>query len=723
MKNIKHTDVVNLIWIFVWILVSTSIVFHAPISYAGRNIFVPTGTFTFAGLTVVPPQHQDANQTQVADQQTTTQPENQAEVVPDMEYRYQAEEIEATLYERAREDGLLQERLLIGRVILMHPLTLAPHTRNNLIAELFFHRRVNNYERTLLIPLDICNGHWVGLIICYDAKNNVKKILYIDSHRLPISSELEEVLQTLYGEKVKVETLDGLIQTDCYACGPLTVENLLLAVKNLLLVAQGQAQDQYCIYADSIITAKIRRHHIQLLRTNRPGFNVNRMMVHSNSLLSSPDTAEASDKEKQSEAQEPSHKRSKVENDSAMRLLEELHADIPDRPHLKKFIIDKNNSAIERIKLIIEMLNKGMVLSGEELLAAQRLLVDKSADEFLHCELTLKMLDNGLALGEQGLTAAQDLVRDKDISASDRVELAIRMLDRNLVSKQDLDIMDELQMLTQHPYINLYLRVTLALKILVKGLSLYEDDVQSLTNKFNYQDTDINTKALLIAINLVTNLDVSPQEIALAQEMVRRQDIHINNRARLAIMMFGRAFNLGDGWVELVQGMFRSPHVLIDNRAIIAARILERELNLDVGGVELAQGMIRNQVININNRVHLAVIMLEKKIDLGDGWVELAQEMIRNQDVDITNRVLLASIMLEKDLILDAGWSELFQEMIINQDADINIRARLAVRMIERDIELGAQGEEIVDHMIMDHGNGISTSKRLLLKVKMIEKK
>jgi hypothetical protein len=91
------------------------------------------------------------------------------------------------------------------------------------------------WDRTILLPFNIGNQHWIGLVI--RIQSGRVSVEYYDS-----LSEQPEIplwvfteLYRVYGEQVSITAAANLLQMDTHSCGPLMVENLVqraLGVRN-----------------------------------------------------------------------------------------------------------------------------------------------------------------------------------------------------------------------------------------------------------------------------------------------------------------------------------------------------------------------------------------------------------------------------------------------------------------------------------------------------------
>lgn len=113
--------------------------------------------------------------------------------------------------------------------------------------------------RIVLIPCNLGNFHWVGILVEFKYNGEIERAIYIDSltdHNKP-TKNLNEQLQSVYSScnlkvcNLKVYKL--LQQQDTTSCGAYTIENLLLAIQHKK--------------ANKLIEAKeIRLQHLECLQ-------------------------------------------------------------------------------------------------------------------------------------------------------------------------------------------------------------------------------------------------------------------------------------------------------------------------------------------------------------------------------------------------------------------------------------------------------------------------
>lgn len=183
--------------------------------------------------------------------------------VANMIYEYDGVDINELLLLRAQEAGLN----LNGEIILLPPLSNAGNLLTEQLREEMLRYEEGSAERTVLIPLNIDNIHWVALAVRFSQGNDVVSIQYIDpmgdsifEHDIP--GEIRSALRAVYGP-IYIENLLLLRQTDTTSCGALTVENLIR-------VAQGRLES---VVVDEGMTMAIRENHISLLETYRNDLN------------------------------------------------------------------------------------------------------------------------------------------------------------------------------------------------------------------------------------------------------------------------------------------------------------------------------------------------------------------------------------------------------------------------------------------------------------------
>ena len=189
-----------------------------------------------------------------------------------MNYEYEDTDINALLLLRVQEEGLD-----LNRIILMLPVDnmgdqIVEQLREEGVRyrERVLAQEIMPAERTILVPINLNNVHWVGLVVRLNEQNQVLRIQYIDplgSFTLEdsIPPEIRRDLREVYGRNTYIENLLLLRQTDGTACGALTIENLIRAAQNNL--------NTRVVHEES--TRQIRGHHIDLLEQFRSDLRFN----------------------------------------------------------------------------------------------------------------------------------------------------------------------------------------------------------------------------------------------------------------------------------------------------------------------------------------------------------------------------------------------------------------------------------------------------------------
>ncbi len=150
-----------------------------------------------------------------------------------------------------------------------------------------FRRALTSHgQRTgiILIPFNLGQLHWVGLLLVYDLKQNLTKANYYDPEGGDVPELLNATLQSLIRETdiitqfYPIKDIDGLIrQINGHDCGPCTLENLLYAIG----------------YGESPDTDPIQRrlNHLDLLEVENPDYYKSfyeRQRLNQSSFVNSP---------------------------------------------------------------------------------------------------------------------------------------------------------------------------------------------------------------------------------------------------------------------------------------------------------------------------------------------------------------------------------------------------------------------------------------------------
>ncbi|CAL7960841.1 Adenylate kinase (modular protein) [Gammaproteobacteria bacterium] len=189
-----------------------------------------------------------------------------------MHYEYNDVDVNTLLLLRAQEVGLdLTETVLMPPLDNMGDQIVEQlREERSRYREHVLTREREPRARTILIPVNLNNIHWVGLVVRLDEHDIVSRIQYIDPSGSILSEdfipdEIRRSLRIVYGDRIYIENLALLRQTDEAACGVLTIENLIRAAQRLF--------DTEVVYEEQ--TRLLRGHHIYLLEQFRPDLQFN----------------------------------------------------------------------------------------------------------------------------------------------------------------------------------------------------------------------------------------------------------------------------------------------------------------------------------------------------------------------------------------------------------------------------------------------------------------
>ncbi len=113
--------------------------------------------------------------------------------------------------------------------------------------------------RIVLIPCNLGNAHWVGILLEFNADGQVSRAEYIDSNNPNpiIPNTFQEQLQNVYSNAPLMQPRALLQQKDDTSCGAYTIENLLIAALDIKSSEEGET---------------IRSQHLEALRQYNPDF-------------------------------------------------------------------------------------------------------------------------------------------------------------------------------------------------------------------------------------------------------------------------------------------------------------------------------------------------------------------------------------------------------------------------------------------------------------------
>jgi serine/threonine protein kinase len=170
-------------------------------------------------------------------------------------YQYEDNDIQAILVARLQQLRAQTPLLFIRRIEIL----AAVDNIVDLQLESRLKEEAKNHQggRILIIPCNLGNAHWVGVLLTFKPNGQVSRAEYIDpltTH--PAVPEIFQIqLQKVY-PRVRFEPRTILRQDDYTSCGAYTIENLLIAALGILAPE----------------TNAIRHLHLETLRQYNPAF-------------------------------------------------------------------------------------------------------------------------------------------------------------------------------------------------------------------------------------------------------------------------------------------------------------------------------------------------------------------------------------------------------------------------------------------------------------------
>lgn len=164
-------------------------------------------------------------------------------------------------------------------------------TRNSLLSRLQQDQRSGGGQRTTVIPCNIGNYHWVGLLFQFDETNHCTRAEFINSTEGQLPLTLQQQLNQLYPDvefRQRYDLHRQDLQHDGTSCGACAIENLWLAANNTAAprktIAELRAEQLQILERDSQaadIPARERAARTSFYhrfnerqRENSPAFNI-----------------------------------------------------------------------------------------------------------------------------------------------------------------------------------------------------------------------------------------------------------------------------------------------------------------------------------------------------------------------------------------------------------------------------------------------------------------
>jgi hypothetical protein len=172
------------------------------------------------------------------------------------DYEYEDQDITAILNARIR-----QYNGLVGNTPVYQMASIDTITQNQLIQRLNDDKDNNPQgRRIVLIPCNIGNYHWVGLLLEFDENNACIRAEFMNSTHSEIPPTLQNQLQYFYHRDF--ETYHNVIkQNDGTSCGACAIENLILRMLKLNP-------------PENVNMFQLRAQHLNILRTDSEELNI-----------------------------------------------------------------------------------------------------------------------------------------------------------------------------------------------------------------------------------------------------------------------------------------------------------------------------------------------------------------------------------------------------------------------------------------------------------------
>ncbi|HQY22132.1 MAG TPA: ankyrin repeat domain-containing protein [Gammaproteobacteria bacterium] len=186
-----------------------------------------------------------------------SKPTETSKTTINISYQYEDNDIQAIVSARLQQLRIQNSQLFIKPIEILAAIDniMSVQLENRLRQE----ARNHHGERICLIPCNLGNAHWVGMLLEFSADGKVLRAEYIDSFTTrPIIPEIFQVqLQKIY-PKVYFKTRVLSQQSDYTSCGAYTIENLLTAALGIQSYEAAEI---------------IRSLHLEALRQYNPNFH------------------------------------------------------------------------------------------------------------------------------------------------------------------------------------------------------------------------------------------------------------------------------------------------------------------------------------------------------------------------------------------------------------------------------------------------------------------
>ena len=328
---------------------------------------------------------------------------------------------------------------------------------------------------------------------------------------------------------------------------------------------------------------------------------------------------------------------------------------------------------------------------------AQILVVNDLGDEILRTELANNMFAYKVQLGE-GLQAAQALTSNPKVHPTDRTKLATNILAMGEKSKGILVAAKELVVNLKADAIA---RTALASEMFMQKLQLEKPEIDAAHRLIDNPEGDVRARtALATNIAAAGLLQVTPQRMAILQELLESPKVNVTDQTKLAINLFVSDLQLAqlEPIVQITRKFIGKQVVDKTYRTKLAISMLRKQADLGQASIEEAQRLVVDHSVNATLRIKLwRHLFFQEDLQLGQLEINAAHAWIDNPEVDINKRADLATNMTFKELLqFTPQRLVVLQELLASPEVDVTLRTKLAGNLFMSNLQL-AQLEPMVE--------------------------
>jgi hypothetical protein len=193
-------------------------------------------------------------------------PKTSANTIPDInpDYLYENEDMETILNIMVQENNL-NDIYILNNISNLVDQQLKTELQKELLQN-------HGKKRKILIPYNIGNIHWIGILLDIEANEASVKVYIMDPSpgadlkkknvAVPDQSITQQIKEVY--DNMAIEVVNHLVQQDATSCGVLTIENLIERAKNT------QFNEYKQIEAGA---EELRTTHVELMKEKNPNYN------------------------------------------------------------------------------------------------------------------------------------------------------------------------------------------------------------------------------------------------------------------------------------------------------------------------------------------------------------------------------------------------------------------------------------------------------------------